>query len=628
MNDLRKHAPDAKRSPLGIMALISLLLGALFVLGYKFGAMADLDVATEAQQRRLDFLWWAGLFLLAQGIGIGLFHIARDPHFATGADEGLRAKLENAPLLLRVAYLPRVILGHRRARGFVNASLQIGLGIVLFVLANYLFARHELWRIDVTQSQVYTLSEESRALVKDVESPIRLLTIVPEAGLSARETRLLGQLKNLVQEYREANPRIEGAFFDTLTVKDPLERQAKLKKLGVTGDLTNDQALLGVIVQIGKKEPGQKFEVVRSKRVTLDELFQRDPSDPSGRRQAFNGERAITTAILELGDTKRALIYFLTGHGEPEMGGMGPDGLAYWVERIRERNMQVKSLNILSEDSNTVPDDADLLVVAGPRSPLTKVESAAIDAYLARGGDMIFLAEPRYEDALPLPAGVEWLEIGLEDIVRKRYGIRFTDRVVSVIGTDRSTGRRVKTADLMGVFQFSHRHPLVMPLQGGRLHLQVARPLVQMATPNVLTEPLVKSLEGKGKLYLGQTRPGSNEKGQPGPYVFAMASIAHDDTGKTGPKLPSRVVVIGDLEMATSQFTSQRATVNLEFLMNSVQWCLARQNRIVGKVRVNEPTRLVMTKEQIGQVSLIAMFGLPAIAIALGILAWAIRRRS
>lgn len=618
--DLRKHAPDAKRSPLGIMALISLLLGALFLLGNKFGGIADMDVATEAQQRKMDFLFWAGWYLLVQGGVIGLFHIARDPHFATGADEALRAKLADAPLWLRLGYLPRVVLGHRRARGFANTSVQIGLGLALFALTNYLFARHELWRIDVTKSQQFTLSDESRALLADTKSPIRLLTIVPEGGL---DPELVRQLTTLTEEYREANAWIEGEFFNVLSVNDPIQRQEKLKELGVTGDLSNDQALLGVIVQYGKKEPGQAFEVVRSKRVTLTELFKRDPSDPTGRRMAFNGEQAITTAILELSDERKPILYFLEGHGEPEMGGMGPGGLAYWVERIRERNMQVKSLNLLREDQTAVPEDADLLVIAGPQSPLTKVEVEAIEAYLDRGGDLLYLAEPRYESTV---TGVEWLAIGLREPIRRRYGILSRDAVVSFAVQD-NRGRTFRTADLQGVFQFSHRHPLVQPLQHGRMHLLGARHFGQMTVLNVVNEPLLESLTSEEKRYRAHENPGSS-KGSGGPFVFAMAAHAHDATGKTGPKTPSRVVVIGDVDMATSRLVSQRSAVNLEFLMNAVQWCLERQSRIVGKVRVKEPTRLVMTKDQKAQTSLIALFGLPAIAIALGIVAWAIRRRS
>ncbi|MBL4849048.1 MAG: Gldg family protein [Planctomycetes bacterium] len=626
MSDLRKHAPQANRSPLGIMALISIILGALFFLGYLFSSLQDPELATESESRRLVFLFWAGSFLFVQGVAIGLFHIARDPHFATGATDALAARLQDAPLWKRVLYIPVVVLGHRRARGFANASFQIVLGITLFVLANYLFARHELWRIDVTKSQVFTLSEESRALVEEVEAPIRLLLIVPEAGLNNENPELLRQLRALIAEYREANSLISGEFFNTLSVSDALERQEKLKALGVTGDLTNDQALMGLIVQIGKKDAGE-FEVVRSKRVSLDELWQRDPSDRSGRRLAFNGERAITTAILELRDTKKSVIYFLTGHGEPSIGAMGGSGLAYWVERIRERNMEVKALNLVEEDSNAVPDDADLLIVAGPRSQMTKIETAAIATYLKGGGDLIFLAEGRYESAPALGDGVEWLEVGLEDLIRDHYGILCRDRIVSVI-REVSGGRQVRTADLEGVFRFSHRHPLVRPIQRGRMYLRTARPLTTLTIKNVITESLLKSLEGRDRAYFGQANPGSRERGKPGPYSFAMAAHAHDSTGKTGPKTPSRVVVVGDLDFATTEFTSQRSNVNLEFLMNAIQWCLERETRIVGKVKIQEPTRLVMTRDQIAQISLVAVFGLPSFAIGLGIVAFAIRRRS
>lgn len=621
MTDLRKHAPEASRSPLGIMGVISLLLGILFLLGYALLSPQNVEVATEVELNRQVFLRLAGSFLLLMGVGVLLFHVARDPHLATGADEGLRAKLADASLGYRILLLPRVLLSHRRAQGFFTHTVQVLLAIALYLLANYLFARHELWRTDVTSGRVFTLSEESVKLVGEVQAPVRLLTVLPEGGLPGDNLR---ELKLLVEQYHEANPRILGEFFDTLTVSDPLERERQLRALGVSGELSNE-SLLGVVVQIGR--PGaDPFEVERSKRVGIPDIWQADPSDRRGVRQSFNGERAISTAIMELLDDKKPVLYFLEGHGEPSIGDMDRHGLAYLVERLRERNFETKTLNLLKAERVAVPEDADLLVVAGPRSPLTPDEVAAIGAYLQGGGDMIFLAEPRYETATASQS-VEWIDTGLETLVRDRYGILCLDRIVTVRVEDRSR-RTVLTADLQGALEYSYRHPITQALPQQRARLLLARPLKRLPVLNCVTEELLTSVKGREQSYVGLSHPDSSDRSQAGPFALAMAAEAHDSTGKTGPKLPSRVVVVGDLDFAAAGILSQRSYNNLELLLNSIEWCVERESRIVGKRKVRVRSALVMTDEQIARVSLLAFLGLPALAIALGVLAWAIRRRN
>lgn len=623
--DLRKHAPEASKSPLGIMGLISIILAGLFLIGYLILAPENLEVATEAEQRRQLFLFWGGSFLACMGSGILLFHVARDPHFATGADPALREKLAGASLAYRVLLLPRVFLAHRRARGFLNAALQIVLGLALFVLANYLFARHELWRIDLTKSQVFSLSEESRLLVGRLEQPVRILTILPEST-NERDRNLLREIKTLAAQYREASSRIEEEFFDTLSERDPVARERRLAELGVTGDL-NDAALMGVIVQLGRRGPDGSFRVEQSKRLSTSDLWAGDPSDPTGRRTFFSGERAISGAILELLDDDQPVLYFLSGHGEASIGDMDPQGLAFLVERLRERNFSVKTLNLLEEQAPAVPEDADLLVVAGPRSPLTKSEIDAVGLYLKGGGDMLYFAEPRYEPVVTT-GSLEWIDTGLETLVRDRYGIFCQDQIVFVLGTD-ARGRRAKTADLAGAFlDYRPRHPISLPLAGSRVWIRAARSLKRIPVLNCVTEDLLGSREGYDGQYEAQADPRSPQRGAPGPFSLAMAAEAHDATGKTGPKKPSRVVVVGDLDFATTALLGNRSYTNLEFLLNTVQWCIERQERVIGKVPVKDPTVLIMTREQVIRVELLAFPGLPLIAIALGILAWAIRRRS
>src|SRR5262249_61716334 len=61
-----------------------------------------------------------------------------------------------------------------------------------------------------------------------------------------------------------------------------------------------------------------------------------------------------------------------------------------------QENYEVKTL--LLPAAEQVPDDASVLVLAGPERPLTDHEVQIIDAYLKRGGHLVGLGGPRQGD--------------------------------------------------------------------------------------------------------------------------------------------------------------------------------------------------------------------------------------
>ena len=85
-----------------------------------------------------------------------------------------------------------------------------------------------------------------------------------------------------------------------------------------------------------------------------------------------------------------------TGHDERaiegEEAGEG-GGLARAAEALRNENYQVEPLLLAAKGD--VPEDADVVIVAGPTRPLLDDELAALDRYLARGGALFALVDPR-----------------------------------------------------------------------------------------------------------------------------------------------------------------------------------------------------------------------------------------
>ena len=60
--------------------------------------------------------------------------------------------------------------------------------------------------------------------------------------------------------------------------------------------------------------------------------------------------------------------------------------------RVEQQNIEVADLSLLTEES--VPEDADCLLINGPDSDLSQDEVEAIQAYLDTGGDLIVLTDP------------------------------------------------------------------------------------------------------------------------------------------------------------------------------------------------------------------------------------------
>jgi len=617
------HAPEQGKSALGLMGLISLVLGVVFLIGRTLVAPENMDLATEIEQKRDLFLKAAGLFLAIQGGALLILHATRNPHFATGAGGELDERLADASLGMRLVRAPQVLFAHRRFRELLNVAIQVILAVSLLGLSSYVLARHELFRVDLTSEGLYSLSDESRIRIEGITSAqIRIVTVLPDA----RTQQGIREVRELIEQYTSVNPRIESHEFDPLAWKDPAERAAELERLGIEGD-TSNAALWGLIVQRGKRE-GDVFQVEKSRRVAATDLWREEIGRrPSDRSRVFLGEQVITTAILQVIDDRKPVVQFLSGHGERGIGAMDGRGLSYLVERLRERGFEVKDLNLLEEDFE-VPETCDVLVVADPRSPLSEREVQAIEAYLKRGGELIYLGDVQAERD-PETGEPSWLDLGLEEVLRNDYGILLEDWLVALPFQVKDTGENKLAVLLEHFVGYGKRHPITAPFlrETRRFALLQARAVRRVPALGAQAEELIETEREKGKYFRGFGNPFDprDSSHRPGPFALAIAS--ERTLGKEQDAPRSRVIVVGDADCFANELLSKRVYTNLTLFLNSLNWCLERERQLVGKAKHKGKHRLDMTDEQARRLKLLAFPGLPILAIALGILAWAIRRR-
>ena len=200
-------------------------------------------------------------------------------------------------------------------------------------------------RLDLTPERRFTLSPYTREVLRRLGDEVHItLFYSSQAGALRRE------MTDLLALYQEAQPRITVRAFD-------LDRSPGMaKRLGVGSYNT-------AVVEAGERH--EAVEVVN--------------------------EEALTAALLAVAGTPPVGTYFVVGHGEHDpRDGAERRGASEAARALAAEGFRTDVL----EGAAAVPADAGLVVLAGPTRDLRPAEVNALAAYLAGGGDALFLCDP------------------------------------------------------------------------------------------------------------------------------------------------------------------------------------------------------------------------------------------
>lgn len=575
-----------------LVGVLSLLLGAMFLLAaLLLYASGGTGLASEGMPR----------FRIVAAIGAGLFALGAALEFPRFMD----------------------LIKQRKSLHAANAVLMSALAFVLLIIVNFLSARHDFWRADLTAEGLYTLSEESRALVSALDREVRLVVLS-----AAEQDREMAPLDALIDQYKDASTRI-GVERKDLRRMSQSELQALIQELGLEGVRSEDE-LLGVAVLTGV-QTAEGFKKDRSKHVPRAELWEQ--SFERGKR-TFLGEQKLSSAIREVVEGKRAKLYFLTGHAEASIDDHGQEeGLGKLAAMLRQRNRELETLDLA--DGKPVPQDCDLLVIPGPRVTLAQHELQSIERYLDRGGDAIIMLDPVY--GVAGERGTRFMPSGLEDVLRSKYGIAAADALVYLQFQDPIAG--VVITETIQCDEYDLAHPVVKPLDRARAHVAFlgARPIKPFPAQGATTSELVKTGRFSPACFSTDDPIGTQRMKRPmgemerAPFTLAVSSERtiqpSGGEAQTEPSKRSRVVVVGDTDWVENPLVGEYRFHNLELFLGAASWAMEREEQVVGKAARPRSYRLEMAPETLAAMKLFSLFGLPAVAIGLGLFAWMLRRR-
>jgi len=485
---------------------------------------------------------------------------------------------------------------YRIARRFriVNRVVQIILGLCLIASLNFLAAKY-FGRIDLTQSGAYTLAAESKAYIRALEEPVNIIVTIPNDPEVAEQKQIHQHLRKLFREY-QAEGMKDGKAYINIEFVDIYRQRKRAQELANQYNLTQENIIL---VTMGD----------RTREIRQADLYEVENNQIAG----FRGEKAITSAIIDVSSKDEDKIYFLVGHGEMRLDDVDPlRGLSQLESFLRERNYTLATLDLAIDPD--VPEDADLVVVPSPQASLLPEEVEKLRRYMSeRNGRMIVLIDPGRRH-------------GMEDLFYD-WGVLADDMAVEDDGPD----FRAQGGDLI-IRRFAE-HPITDLLVDYQITALFGQPRPMRTDPGSLKDPRLKvtqiigtSEQSWGERDYRTQYPPQFDAGRDlkGPITIATVSTRSAGT-ELGITIPGgRFVAFGNSDFITNN--RLRAFGNRTLFFNSMNWALSRNSLLNIATRPLESYQVVMSERDLNR-TLLYFAILPGATALLGLLIYLIRRR-
>jgi hypothetical protein len=468
-----------------------------------------------------------------------------------------------------------------------NVFLIILLVLAVVVMVNFL-SREYYFRWALSTRARIELAPRTLNFLHTITNQVRVTAYYD------REDPLFTTVVALLNEYRRANPSITVQTVDYLRESGAAQKVKEQYKLAAPTDknLVIFEADNRTRVVDGNALAKYVLEQIPG---AQEREFRRRPT-------AFLGELAFTAALLDVTSARPMKAYFLRGHGEHSLDSADPvSGYMKLGAVLQQNHIQAANLNLLG--TNTVPLDANLLVIAGPTTPIPDFELQKIEEYLAQGGRLLALFN----------FTTIGKETGLENILA-RWGVQVGKATV------KDPENTMSGSDVI-VSEFG-KHPLVNPLLASRLHLVLPRAIRKSAAASSAADaPKVEELAFTGPQ--GTTgEPGAT----PGAIPVMVAVEKGALQGVVTERGNTRMVIVGESVFLTNRQIDSAA--NHDFAGYALNWLLDRTQLLQGLgPRPITEYQVVMTRAQLMKVRLLLLGALPGGVLLLGGLVWLRRRR-
>lgn len=646
----------ASQAPLLIIAgvglfLMSWALDGWFETGAIAGMVAGLLLFVAGlllqPQATLVFLrdFWIVILFLALLVGVILVPgswIESVPGLGVLPDWALRVVLliilQGIAFVVWSALRDRSAGPGRRTAVAANVTLLVEVGVALLVVANVLGAgplTRWIGSWDATETNLFSLGDRTERLLAslgDREGTVYAVYI--EFGSSGGLGR---RALDFLRKYGDESTHVVVKDFNGITDQADVERY--FRDLGVTKlEVGGQDTVVFLYRRPGQDVPNRKDVAVSPGAfVETSQLGQ----------TKFRAEQIFTSAIQDVVLPKKK-VYLLKGHGEHPFSGSAADSLGPAVDLLKKLSLDVDSVNL--GQRGVMPDDADLVVVAGPRTPFLPAEVDLLTKWLDAGGSMIAMFDP---DARLLQPGEERRSPVLDEYL-KSLGIEVkTDYLcMDYEVTVGQTRYNVAPTSILLTAEYGY-HPIVDDLK----EQEIAARFLEACPVLKVEDDGEKDVTVTDLVYLHRSPPGFADQQTYAAALFPNRNIevprpdrdlalthrlplavaaekAREGEASAGEEKDrarrTRVVVFGDSEFATKLGISPEgayyAPGNPTLLTNAVSWAIGREQLLSIEPKTLESDRVALNDRQEGLIFAVSIIVLPVLVLCFAIGVWWRRR--
>jgi gliding-associated putative ABC transporter substrate-binding component GldG len=457
------------------------------------------------------------------------------------------------------------------------------------LLLGILVSRRLWFRLDLTRNKAYTISPVSRALYAEIPDQVRITYYLSDKLASVHP--LPGEIEDLLREYAATS---RGKI--RLTVRDPAR-----------ANLTGQVEQLGILPQ--------QIQTVEKDQASVATVYTGVVIEYLEQVEVLPVVFSLDTLEYDLTSRIRTLIR----GSERQLGVIVGDSYRQWNDDYGYVNQSFTQAGYrvrLISPGDEIPDTLPVLLVLGGAEELDSWALYRIDRYIQGGGKVLFALEGVYVDSQSTLEARAITDQGLLDMVAS-YGARVREE----LALDRSAltlqyqTRTPSGAIQVRITRYPHwigvleengnaQHPVSARFAGVDLFwpspIELAAPDSVEAAPlftttaeawsmrnNFNTNPDVPYLfeqdaaETRGQKIMAAALSGTFPS-----WFLGAPKPAREGSDEELPDMPaearaSRIIVIGDTDMATGLIGMTGGQRNLDFLLQAADW-LGNDDDIIG----------------------------------------------
>jgi ABC-2 type transport system permease protein len=426
-------------------------------------------------------------------------------------------------------------LQHKHA---VTAAFSL-LTVVSIILLLNLLAAALPGHIDMTAERLYSLSNESKEIINELDAAVDIYFMVSASQLSVKE---IAQIDEVLKLYAAQSAKIH---YQTVDSEQNPAVAARFVRPGET------LATASIVVA------GPLYNTVIRPENLVSYTTRGNKPVPA----SLNVESLVTSALRFVMNGQETQIYTLMGHGETNAGEIQISPSQFLMQALNAEHFNIRPLSIIS---SAVPSDADLLMIISPQNDISVYEAEQLTRYLERGGRLFVHINP----ALFITQG------GYPNLsaVLEAYGLLISNHVLM----EKDSSRLFAGAN-GNPFVFSAvlaKTPLTENIISRRGQFIAYQPLAVVTAEtvrhNVICEPVLSTGPQGSALIIshdGVTQPAGD-----GIYNFAVMAYTKADSAADGESTRIFVITQDGIERTLA------IADNAALVINAIQWLAGSSN--------------------------------------------------